>query len=578
MAGEEARNSVEQPEEDEYLEGSMMADIQEWIRTAAPWWAISFTVHMVLLSSLLLLGRFVAPKPEGNAPSFDEAKDTADAEPPVEKYQLGPPQIDPSELNTESLLDMTPSQPAQTEQINDASPEFTPRGGGMAMNSPAPVMGGSGDFNVNAFGPGPKIQGPGGIGASNGTGKDFGSGGDGNGFGTRGGGMRKAMLGRYGGTKATERAVAAALYWLAHHQMPEGNWSIDKYQKMCKDKTCTGEGSIRSDAAATAMGLLPYLAAGQTQFTNGPFTQTIRMGVYWLLQHQKKDGDLSADTGAHSQMYSHGLASIALCEDFGMTHDRSVGIAAQNAINFIQAAQNTKTGGWRYTPGEEGDTSVVGWQLMALKSAQMAGLAVNPATLEGTKKWLRSVSAGGEEGGSAGSGGRFSYRPDEGGVTPTMSAVGILCNQYLHAGRADPVITGGVRYLMANLPNRNQHNVYYWYYATQVMHNMADRDWDTWNRKMRTILVETQAHEGCSSGSWDPENPERDAWGPQGGRLMITSLSALTLEIYYRYLPLYKLDKPDEIKAADASSPADNSTLAVGKSARTMPSAALAGN
>ena len=94
-------------------------------------------------------------------------------------------------------------------------------------------------------------------------------------------------------------------------------------------------------------------------------------------------------------MYSHGLAAIALCEDYGMSNDKAVGVAAQKAINFIQAAQNSKTGGWRYHPGEEGDTSVVGWQLMALKSAQMAGLSVNPAVLDGTKSWLISVGKGG---------------------------------------------------------------------------------------------------------------------------------------------------------------------------------------
>ena len=74
MAGEEAKKVVEEPEDEEVLEGSLFADIQEWIRTAAPWWAISFTVHMVLLSSLLLLGRFVAPKVEGDAPSFDSTR------------------------------------------------------------------------------------------------------------------------------------------------------------------------------------------------------------------------------------------------------------------------------------------------------------------------------------------------------------------------------------------------------------------------------------------------------------------------------------------------------------------------
>ena len=129
-----------------------------------------------------------------------------------------------------------------------------------------------------------------------------------------------------------------------------------------------------------------------------------------------------------------------------------------------------------------------------------------------------------------------------------MSAVGILCSQYLHAGRSDPVITGGVRYLMANQPDPSERNVYYWYYATQVLHNMADKDWDVWNRKMRKILVDSQAREGCASGSWDPDGPVRDAWGPQGGRVMVTSLSCLTLEVYYRYLPLYKLDRPEDIK------------------------------
>src|SRR6266481_4987873 len=131
-------------------------------------------------------------------------------------------------------------------------------------------------------------------------------------------------------------------------------------------------------------------------------------------------------------MYSHGLAAIALCEDYGMSKDKSVGVAAQKAINFIQAAQNTKTGGWRYHPGEEGDTSVVGWQLMALKSAQMAGLNVNPGVLDGTKRWLKVVSKGAAKG-TKGGGGMFSYRPDD-NETPSMSAVGLLCSQYLHAG------------------------------------------------------------------------------------------------------------------------------------------------
>ena len=232
----------------------------------------------------------------------------------------------------------------------------------------------------------------------------------------------------------------------------------------------------------------------------------VNSGIYWLLKNQKKDGDLSA--GAEQQMYSHRLAAIALCEDFGMSHDKSVGAAAQLAINFIQSAHNFETGGWRYHPGEEGDTSVVGWQLMALKSAQMAGMDVTPGVLDGTRLWLKIVSKGNAKG-TKGAGDTFETGP----TTPDAVDVGgrLLCSQYLHAGRQDPVIVGGVQYLMANQPDEEHaRNVYYWYYATQVLHNMADKDWDTWNRKMRKILVASQAKEGCATGSWDPDKPVRD--------------------------------------------------------------------
>ena len=242
-------------------------------------------------------------------------------------------------------------------------------------------------------------------------------------------------------------------------------------------------------------------------------------------------------------MYSHGLATITLSEAYGLSGDKQVGMAAQRAVDFILRAQNKSAGGWRYRgdPGEEGDTSVVGWQLMALKSADMAGLSFSGEAFNQTGKWLDSVAVH--------DGTEYSYQA---GVAPlpTMTSVGLLCRQYLGAKRDNPMLVGGVGYLMQHLPDESDKNVYYWYYATQVMRNMNNYEWDQWNRKMRNLLVHTQCRDNnCANGSWDPIN---DAWGRYGGRVMQTALSCLTLEIYYRYLPLFKADAGGGGDGADA--------------------------
>ena len=149
------------------------------------------------------------------------------------------------------------------------------------------------------------------------------------------------------------------------------------------------------------MGLLPFLAAGQTHKAKGPYREHILKGVTWLIKHQQTDGNLAK--GEPQMMYPHGLATIALCEAYGLSGDAQVGRAAQRAVDFIVAAQNAETGGWRYMPKEAGDTSVLGWQLTALKSARMADLKVDKAAFTGDGKWLDSVAVH--------DGAEYSYQP-----------------------------------------------------------------------------------------------------------------------------------------------------------------------
>ena len=520
--------------------------LKAWYLEEGYWYLVSAAVHAVGFVLMALIAVNVGRRIRDDAPSFDAAEAVKKSDGKLQKFELvGDTPLDPSELNTDTLSMFEAKPLAQQDARHyDDSTVFEEAGGGKEMNKNAPNFGGLGGLTQIKNLPGPRLTG-GGVGVGIGTGKELGSGGAGVGFGGRGKGHREAMAGVFGGTRATERAVGAALNWIARHQLKNGNWSIN-HTPACQGKTCPGPGSVTADAAATGMALLPFLAAGQTTKSKGPYQAHISRGVYWLVQHQKANGDLSAD--AFQPMYSHAIAALALCECYGMTGDEQIRNAAQRAVKFIQDAQNKTTGGWRYMPGDEGDTSVTGWQMMALKSAQMARLTVDPAAFENVKIWLKLVHRGEANG-------LYSYLPAQ-EFTPTTTAIGMLCAQYLGQGRDDPAMVEGVKYLMKNQPDpQRDRNAYYWYYATMVMHNYLGSEWDTWNRGMRRLLIETQ-HKGekgdCAMGSWDPDRPSSDSWGGHGGRLMLTSFGALTLEVYYRYLPLFKLDPAGEAYTATA--------------------------
>jgi hypothetical protein len=174
-----------------------------------------------------------------------------------------------------------------------------------------------------------------------------------------------------GGTPQSELAVLRGLRWLAAHQRNDGSWHFDHRQGNLCNGACRDPGSSAATTGATGVALLAFLGAGHTH-REGEHQEIVRRGLYYLsgrMLDTEHGGDLQEGT-----MYAHGLASIALCEAYAMTRDPDLKPLAQRAIDFIVYAQDAKGGGWRYFPGQPGDTTVTGWQWMALKSAQMAYL------------------------------------------------------------------------------------------------------------------------------------------------------------------------------------------------------------
>ena len=118
-----------------------------------------------------------------------------------------------------------------------------------------------------------------------------------------------------------------------------------------------------------------------------------------------------------------------------------------------------------------------------------------------------------------------------------MTAEALLCRQYLGWKRDDGRLRDGVELIRANPINYRDMNVYYWYYATQVLHHMEGDAWEEWNAHMRTVVPEKQTKTGKERGSWSPVG---DRWGDRyAGRLYTTCLSIYLLEVYYRHLPIY---------------------------------------
>jgi hypothetical protein len=134
-----------------------------------------------------------------------------------------------------------------------------------------------------------------------------------------------------------------------------------------------------------------------------------------------------------------------------------------------------------------------------------------------------------------------------------MTAEALLCRQYLGWKRNDRRLLRGVEHLGDNPVDWSSPNVYYWYYATQVMHHMGGTPWVEWNKVMRQVIPENQEAKGRERGSWDPT---KDEWGRSSGRLYMTCLSTYMLEVYYRHLPLYSLTpeaEPAKPEAVDTA-------------------------
>ena len=336
---------------------------------------------------------------------------------------------------------------------------------------------------------------------------------------------RGAIAAARGGTPQSEAAVEAGLRWIVEHQNRyDGGWS---FQQQCKQ--CRHDGSSQSDNAATGLSLMALLGAGYTH-RSGPYQENVQNGLDALLRFQDRRksefGGPFIDVSA-AGMYTHAICTVAIADAYAMTQDPKLKEPLLLAHQYILNAQHNE-GGWRYRPNSRGDMLITGWQVIALKSLERCGIKTSSDVYDATINFIESLQV------SDGSAYRYYFTQPRSSDVPT--AVGLLSQMYLQWPKDHPSLDHGANNLIDRRVSKD--DIYFNFYTTLLLHLLQHDGWDHWNEAVRERLIKTQAKQGHETGSWH----FRHKHGDVGGRLYTTTMAVMTLEVYYRYSPLFGSD------------------------------------
>ncbi|MBL8730140.1 MAG: PD40 domain-containing protein [Planctomycetes bacterium] len=361
-----------------------------------------------------------------------------------------------------------------------------------------------------------------------------------NAYSNRFGPAKARALETFGGSEATERAVADGLRYLARLQNADGTWGD-------RSDFDTKYGFVY--VGKTALCVLAFLGAGHTPTSRSEHSGVVQKALEHLLSLQ------DPDTGAFgaSSCYGHGITTYALAECYGLTKSPALLRPLEHALAWIVEHQGPRRdrrnrGGWGYySPGlaAEDDyarVSVTAWMVMALESARLSGIELPETVLPRAREFLDLAFDQ--------KNGWFRYNHEPGRLRsawPTLPAstpAGAFCLMLLGAGAEDHKVQAAVDYTVARRPEqyrpyddeefvlRGQGNVYFWYYGSLCCFLAGGDAWQRWNERLRTVLPAAQSPDG----SFAPIDVyAHEAGDSRTDRSYTTAMCVLSLEVYYRY-------------------------------------------
>jgi hypothetical protein len=305
-------------------------------------------------------------------------------------------------------------------------------------------------------------------------------------------------------TPEVEQAVNKGLAWLAGQQKDDGSF---------------GSGSTYGKhVGITGLACMAFMCDGHHP-GRGKYGHVVDKGVRFVLSCGAESGLLAAET-SHGPMYGHGFATLFLAEVHGMSPAPELREKLRRAIRLIIRTQNDQ-GGWRYQPVKsDADISVTICQIMALRAAKNAGIAVPKSTIDRAISYVRR---------SQNPDGGFRYMLSPGASGFARSGAGVAALYY--AGiYEDEAISRGLSYMEKFRPGdgrrRTPHYYYGQYYAIQAMYMAGGKHWEDWWPAIRDDLLRKQ----------EPEGP----WRGEAGREYGTSMALIILQVPKRLLPIFQ--------------------------------------
>jgi hypothetical protein len=572
---------------------------------AAPWWAISVAFHVLAILLVSLITMTIGEESRGDAVIVTSLERTPSIDPMKEEKKkpdlrdildskVDVPATDPTSNETSNIV-VPPDILAKAElsdhfeTINPDRPDTQSAFGNpearmfhsVTGNDEPEGGGGTGgvslmDEMIGVGGPGSPGTG-GGWGGGNGMGTGIGNGAGHGSFGNRNGGGRRLCVMKYGGSKATESSVDAALAWLARHQEKDGIWAAEKYADNVAGARYGGGGvaSVKSNTVGvSSLAILSFLGAGHS-LRVGRYKDNVQRAIKWLIQHQAPDGHFAGRGWTISTAYCHCIATLACAEALGMNGGRdwggadasfgeqTKGIGLREAVDrgiklILEWQAKNPTGGWTYyAPYTVCDVTVSGWAVMALKSAKVAGIVIPADSFKKASEAVAKVTVIDKTKGDYGTASAGYLSPGAHSFNSkgyAITAAAMVIQEFVGADRQEAGIDAAAAYITQPDalpswtfkpldPGTDHQNLYFWYYGTLGCFQKGGDTWKLWNEKLKAALVPNQKKGGAMDGSpqdldgsWDPD----DVWGAWGGRVYSTSLGCLCLEVYYRYLPLYR--------------------------------------